>query len=193
MTFRETVLLPNAARPPADAVRGLQVSRGDVLQHLLLQRQISHQPLQASVFPSPDPSFDQRLIQIEPAIFLAPAVVTLIRDLRFTARDRHRLTRRRRNFDLPQQRTICSGLGLFFGMTKLLSKPISINSLGTKEPGEVSSQQQRRRSRSPRLPSTPWMSFKPWPPRSRPSGPSWRGLRRCALQGDRGRRTGRSV
>jgi hypothetical protein len=33
--------------------------------------------------------------------------------------------------------TICSGVGLLFGMSKLLSKPISINSLGTKRAGQV--------------------------------------------------------
>ncbi len=32
---------------------------------------------------------------------------------------------------------ICSGLNLFFGMTKLLSKPSSFDSLGPKKPGQV--------------------------------------------------------
>jgi hypothetical protein len=35
--------------PPTAAVRGLQVSRGDVLQDLLLQGELGHQPLQPRI------------------------------------------------------------------------------------------------------------------------------------------------
>jgi hypothetical protein len=38
-------------RPPAGADRGLQVSRGNVLEHLLLERQIGNKTLGPNVFP----------------------------------------------------------------------------------------------------------------------------------------------
>ena len=77
MAFRETVLLPNAARPPAGAVRGLQVSRGDILENLLLKRQIRHQPLQPGVLLL-QILHPPRLIKLKPAVFLAPAVIALL-------------------------------------------------------------------------------------------------------------------
>jgi hypothetical protein len=39
--------------------------------------------------------------------------------------------------------TICSGVGLFFGMITLLSKPISIKSLGTKRATQVNAAMHR--------------------------------------------------
>ena len=79
------------------------------------------------------------LVQIKPATFLAPAIVTLVRYPGFTARNRHRFARDVVTSICRSSVTICSGVGLFFAMFKLLSKPISINSLGTKRAGQVRS------------------------------------------------------
>ncbi len=65
-------------------MRGLQVSLGHVLQNLLLQRQLRHQPLKPRVL------FLQLLqppglLELEPAVFLAPSVVRLLADLTLPA------------------------------------------------------------------------------------------------------------
>src|SRR5688572_17874477 len=61
-------------RPPAGADRGLQVSRGNVLKHLLLERQIGNKTFEPNVFPLQilHPS---GLIELKTAVLLAPAIV----------------------------------------------------------------------------------------------------------------------
>ena len=61
---------------------GLPVSRGNLLQHRLLQREVGHDPLQACVLAFQFLEFPG-LCQFQAAIFLAPAVVGLFRDGRF--------------------------------------------------------------------------------------------------------------
>jgi hypothetical protein len=63
--------------PHNAAVQGLDVSRGDVLQHQLLQAQLTHQSLQLAVLllqllqtPS--------LVHLQPTVLLAPPVVRLL-------------------------------------------------------------------------------------------------------------------
>src|SRR5271165_3906339 len=67
------------AVPRNVAVRGSEVSRGHILQHLLLQRQLGHQAPQTAIlflqFFQP-----ARLFQLQPAVLFAPAVVSLLID-----------------------------------------------------------------------------------------------------------------
>lgn len=72
-------------------------------QSAFLQRQVRNQPLQPRIL------FLKvlhlaRLIQIQTAIFLTPAEITLFRDARFPACNRYRFSLRRRHLDLAQQR-----------------------------------------------------------------------------------------
>jgi hypothetical protein len=55
-------------------IKGLEVSLHYILENLLLQRQLCHQPLEFRVLPLP---FFQpfRLVQLEAAVFLSPAVI----------------------------------------------------------------------------------------------------------------------
>src|SRR5271169_1853945 len=55
---------------PAGAVRGLQVSRGNVLEHLLLKRQIGNKTLQANIL-ALKVFHPLRLIDLKTAVFLA--------------------------------------------------------------------------------------------------------------------------
>src|SRR5277367_5873410 len=88
--------------PHNAAVPGLEVSRGDVLQHQLIQAQLCHQPLQLRVL----------LLQIlqppclvhpQTAILFTPPEVGLLHDSRFLACLWRRLSVRHGYFDLPQQ------------------------------------------------------------------------------------------
>src|SRR5664279_2126889 len=67
---------------PAGAVRGLQVSRGNVLDHLLLKRQIGNKTLQADIL-ALKLLHPLGLIDLKAAVFLAPAVVALLLYPRF--------------------------------------------------------------------------------------------------------------
>jgi hypothetical protein len=58
--------------------RGLQVSRGDVLEHLLFKRQIGNQTLQANILAF-QVLHPLRLIDLKATVFLAPAVIALLR------------------------------------------------------------------------------------------------------------------
>ncbi len=125
------------AQAPAGDVRGLQVFRGDVFQDLLLKRPIGRQPLRPGVFllrvfhPA-------RLIQIKPAILLAPSVKILLGDTGFPAGKLGRLPLAHAHSIGRSRVTIFSGLNLFFAMTMLLSKTISnILSGKQKEPVQV--------------------------------------------------------
>ena len=84
------------------AAPGLEVSPGDVLKDLLVQAEFSYQPLQLAVFLL---QFLQpfRLVHLQAAVFLAPAVVGLLGDAAFPARDRSRLAVCNSNLDLPKQ------------------------------------------------------------------------------------------
>ena len=71
--------------PHNAVVQGLEVSRGDVLQHQLLQAQLRHQSLQLRVLLLQllQPAC---LVHLQPAILLAPSVVRLLHNLHFLAR-----------------------------------------------------------------------------------------------------------
>jgi diguanylate cyclase len=89
-------------RPPAGAVRGLQVSRGNVLEHLLLQRQIGDETLEADILPL-QVLHPLRLIELKTTVFLPPAIVTLLRNSGFPAGHRRGLTLRHQHFNLTEQ------------------------------------------------------------------------------------------
>jgi hypothetical protein len=83
-------------------VQGLEVSRGDVLQHQLLQAQLTHQLLQLGVlllqFLQPS-----RLIYLQAAVLFSRAIVRLLGDSTLPARHLGRLAIRNRDLNLPQQ------------------------------------------------------------------------------------------
>src|SRR5208283_5429090 len=76
---RKTHIADEHALPRNVAVRGSEVSRGHVLQHLFLQRKLRHQSPQPRVFffQFLQPS---GLLQLQPAILFAPAIVALFLD-----------------------------------------------------------------------------------------------------------------
>src|SRR5271155_60715 len=94
--------LDSHGSPHNAAVPGLEVSRGDVLQHQLIQAQLCYQPLQLRVL----------LLQIlqppglvhpQTAILFTPPEVGLLHDSRFLTRLWRRLSVRHGYFDLPQK------------------------------------------------------------------------------------------
>ena len=93
---------PECCRPPAGAARGLQVSRRNILEHLLLERQIGDKTLETDVFPL-EILHPLRLIKLKPAVFLSPAIVTLLRNPGFSARQGRRFALRHQHFDLTKQ------------------------------------------------------------------------------------------
>src|ERR1019366_4280292 len=94
---------PGHALPRNVAVQGLEVSLRHLLQNLLLQRQIRHQPPQASVFLL-QLLHPACLFQLQTAVFLAPAIVGLFGDALFPARLPGGLVVGYFDFDLPQDR-----------------------------------------------------------------------------------------
>lgn len=70
--------------PPACVAQGLQVSRGDVRQHMLLQTKVGDEPAQTNVL-ALQVLHLPGLTDLKTAVLLAPAVVTLLGDLRLTA------------------------------------------------------------------------------------------------------------
>jgi hypothetical protein len=90
------------APPHNGAAQGLEVSLRYILQNLLLQRQLCHQPLQLGVFLV---QFSQplRLSELQTAIFLPPAALRLNGDFCFFAGLRGSLPVRNIHFNLPQQ------------------------------------------------------------------------------------------
>src|SRR5664280_819587 len=94
---------PECPQPPAGAVQGLQVSRGDVLEHLLLKRQIGHQTLKTNIL-ALQVLHALCLIDLKAAIFLAPAVITLLRYPCIPAGDRRSFALRHRHFNLAKHR-----------------------------------------------------------------------------------------
>src|SRR5271170_2451416 len=94
--------LDSHGSPHNAAVPGLEVSRGDVLQHQLIQAQLCYQPLQLRVL----------LLQIlqppglvhpQTAILFTPPELGLLHDSRFLTRLWRRLSVRHGYFDLPQK------------------------------------------------------------------------------------------
>src|SRR5262249_2532404 len=67
------------AAPRPGAARGLEVSRGDVLKNLLLERELCHQALELEVLLL-QLLHPLRLVELQPAVFFAPAVVALLGD-----------------------------------------------------------------------------------------------------------------
>jgi hypothetical protein len=113
-----TVSVDNVACPLAGlpvgthGAQGLEVSLRDVLQHQLVQAQLSHQPLQLRVLllqllqtPS--------LIHLQPAELLAPAVVGLLRDQRLLLACAVVFPFATATSICRSKLTICSGLCLF--------------------------------------------------------------------------------
>jgi hypothetical protein len=95
---------PHTSRRPApprtDVAQGLQVSLRDILQNLFVQRQLRHQPFQLAVL------FLQffhplRLVHLQAAVFLPPALEGLDCDLGFFASLWGGLSVRDANFNLP--------------------------------------------------------------------------------------------
>src|SRR5271169_2633073 len=64
---------PECVQRPAGAVRGLQVSRGDVLEYLFLKRQIGDKTLQANILPL-QVLHPLRLVDLKAPGFLTPAI-----------------------------------------------------------------------------------------------------------------------
>jgi len=94
--------LPVHALPHNAAAQGLEVSLRHLAQNLLLQGKFSHQPLQPAVL------FLQllqplRLVELQPAKLLPPAIVRLGRDLSIPSGLRRGLAVRNLHFDLPEQ------------------------------------------------------------------------------------------
>src|SRR6516162_8342388 len=73
--FRQPVLSPSVCHraPPA---RGLEVSLGDIPQHLLLQRQVRHHPLETRILLL-QLLQTSGLVQLQPPVLLPPAVIGL--------------------------------------------------------------------------------------------------------------------
>src|ERR1700722_658824 len=88
--------------PHSAVARGLEVSRGDVLQHQIIQAQVRHQTLQLPVLLL-KLLHPLRLVDLQPAILLAPAEICLLHDLRLLARLCSRLPVGYRHFDLSKQ------------------------------------------------------------------------------------------
>jgi hypothetical protein len=88
--------------PHIVVAQGLEVSRGDVLQHQRVQAQLSHQPLQLRVllfkFLQTQP-----LSHLKAAKLLASAIAGLLCDQRLFAGLYRRLSVRHRYFNLPKQ------------------------------------------------------------------------------------------
>jgi GTP cyclohydrolase I len=126
---------PECVQLPAGVVRGLQVSRGNVLEHLFLKRQIGNKTLQADIL-ALQVLHPLRLINLKAAVFLAPAVITLLRNIGIPAGFRGRFAPRHRHFNLTKRVTICSAPNLFFGMTSSFPS-YSLTTLGLKKPGQV--------------------------------------------------------
>src|SRR5277367_2217573 len=94
--------LDSHGSPHNAAVPGLEVSRGDVLQHQLIQAQLCYQPLQLRVLllqllQPPG------LVQPQTAILFTPPELGLLHDSRFLTRLWRRLSVRHGYFDLPQK------------------------------------------------------------------------------------------
>lgn len=94
--------LTRIADPHSVVAPGLEASRGDVLQHRLLQAQLIHQSVQLGVFLL-QLLQPPRLIYLHPAIFLAPTIVRPLHDTGFLARLGRHLSVGYRHFHLPQQ------------------------------------------------------------------------------------------
>jgi hypothetical protein len=96
--------VPSPERDPQPIAggQGLEVSRGDVLQHQLLQAQLTDQPLQLRVLRLQllQPS---SLIHLQATVLFAPSIKRLLRDLSLFTRQNSRLPVRNSNFDLPKQ------------------------------------------------------------------------------------------
>src|ERR1035437_6997858 len=80
-----------------------QVSRCNVLEHLLLKRQVGNKTLQADILAF-QVFHPLRLIDLKTAVFLASAIKTLQRYARIPAGHRRRVSLRHRYFDLAKQR-----------------------------------------------------------------------------------------
>src|SRR5271170_640470 len=94
--------LDSHGSPHNAAVPGLEVSRGDVLQHQLIQAQLCYQPLQLRVLllqllQPPG------LVHPQTAILFTPPEVGLLHDSRFLTRLWRLLSVRHGYFDLPQK------------------------------------------------------------------------------------------
>ena len=104
-----------------DVAPGLEVSLRNILHDLLVQRQLRDQPFQLAVF------FFQffqplRLVHLQPAVFLAPAVEGLHREGGFLASLWGGLSVGNLTSICRSIVTICSGLYLCMGMTRFSSK-----------------------------------------------------------------------
>lgn len=92
VALREAILLPDGLdRLLASVARGLQVSRGDVRQHLLLQRQARQEAAQPRVL-ALKVLHPACMIDLQAAVLLALAVVALLGDLRLVACERQALS-----------------------------------------------------------------------------------------------------
>ena len=82
--------------------QGLEVSRGEVLQHKVIQAQVRYQALQLGVlllqFLQP-----LRLVHLQPTVLLAPTEVRLLNDTGFLTSQSSRLPVRDHYLNLPQQ------------------------------------------------------------------------------------------
>jgi len=107
---------------------------GDILQDLLLERQIGDQPFQPGVLPL-ELLEPLSLLDLEAAILVAPAIVALLGDLGLFARLADGTALRHKHFNLPQLRDDLFGAMSFSGhLPELLSKLIISISLVQENP-----------------------------------------------------------
>src|SRR5713226_1447368 len=101
--FRSPRTSRGRAPPRTDVAQGLEVSLRNILQDLFVQCQLRDQPLQLAILPL---QFLQslRLVHLQPAVLLPPAVERLHCDLRFLAGLWGGFSVRDAYFDLPQHR-----------------------------------------------------------------------------------------
>src|ERR1700681_68773 len=107
---------PAPASPPCDRAQGLDVSLFYILENLILQRRLRHRSLEFRVLPLQF-FLSFRLIQLQGAVFLLPAVVRPHGDFNFLAGSRVVFP-----FAIPpsicrSSVTVCSTLYLLMDMT----------------------------------------------------------------------------
>ena len=127
---------PRFPRLPPGAVRGLEVSRSNILQDLLLQRQIGDRRLRRTFSRSSSFIRFTRSTSSPPYSF-RHSVVALLRYASFLARYRRRLALRHQHFNLTKQN---NNLLRVKPLLRHLQAPLPSPSLirpGPKKPGQV--------------------------------------------------------
>src|SRR5271169_3148085 len=127
---------PECPGLPGGAARDLQVSQGNVLEHLVLQRQIGNKALQTDVLPL-QLLHPLGLIKFKPAVLLSPSIITLLRNSGFSARYRRCLALRHQNFDLTKQHHDLLRAKPLLRHTLVPFQAHPLTKLGPRNPGQV--------------------------------------------------------